>query len=87
MDFDFLFRRTMQQSLRGLACTDDCHGRMVQLYSDAALHTQLKYLEALFDTPRVEAKKNRNQLVQLELIAFKLITFLCTYYTLDHFKS
>lgn len=48
----------MQQSARGLACSEDCHGRMVQAYGDTALHTQLKYLEALFDLPRALNKKN-----------------------------
>ena len=54
----------MQQSARGLACSEDCHGRMVQAYGDTALHTQLKYLEALFDLPRALNKKN------LELVGF-----------------
>ena len=60
----------MQQSLRGLACTDDCHGRMVQEYTEASLHTQLKYLEALFDVPRVLTKKG---LTEQQLVPYLLI--------------
>ena len=51
-------RRTMQQSVRGLACTEDCHGRMMQEYDETALHTQLKYLESLFDVSRFQSKRN-----------------------------
>lgn len=50
-------RRTTQQSVLGYACTENCHGRMVQEYTDADLHTQLKYLESLFDVTRAVAKK------------------------------
>lgn len=50
-------RRTMQQSAKGFSCTEDCHGRMVQEYDEAALHTQLKYLESLFDVGRLQSKK------------------------------
>ena len=50
-------RRTTQQSVLGYACTENCHGRMVQEYTDADLHTQLKYLETLFDYDRTLAKK------------------------------
>jgi hypothetical protein len=49
--------RTMQQSVKGFACTADCHGRMVQEYNELMLHTQLKYLESLFDVPRLRTKK------------------------------
>ena len=42
-------RRTTQQSADGYGCIDGCHGRMKQQYSDSDLHTQLKYLESLFD--------------------------------------
>ena len=42
-------RRTTQQSVLGYACTENCHGRMVQEYTDADLHRQLKYLEYLFE--------------------------------------
>jgi DNA polymerase alpha subunit A len=45
-------RRTMQQSAMGFACTENCHGRMIPDYSDEQLHTQLKYLESLFDVER-----------------------------------
>jgi hypothetical protein len=45
-------RRTMQQSALGSACTENCHGRMVQDYNEEELHTQLKYLESLFDVDR-----------------------------------
>ena len=51
-------RRTMQQSCRVYACTGDCSGRMTQEYDEASLHTQLKYLESLFDVPRLKLKKN-----------------------------
>ena len=50
-------RRTTQQSVLGYACTENCHGRMIQEYTDADLHTQLKYLETLFDYDRTVAKK------------------------------
>jgi DNA polymerase alpha subunit A len=50
-------RRTTQQSVRGFNCTENCHGRMVQEYDEAALHTQLKCLESLFDVSRLQAKK------------------------------
>lgn len=50
-------RRTMQQSAKGFACSGDCHGRMVQEYDELSLHTQLKYLESLFDVPRMQSKK------------------------------
>jgi DNA polymerase alpha subunit A len=50
-------RRTMQQSVMGYACTENCKGRMVQDYDEARLHTQLKYLECLFSFER--AVKNR----------------------------
>ena len=49
-------RRTMQQSAMGFACTGDCHGRMAQEYDEAKLHTQLKYLESLFDHKRLLAR-------------------------------
>ena len=45
-------RRTTQQSAMGFACTGDCHGRMLQEYDESRLHTQLKYLESLFDFER-----------------------------------
>ena len=45
-------RRTMQQSTMGYACTENCHGRMIQDYNEEKLHTQLKYLESLFDVDR-----------------------------------
>ena len=38
----------------GFACTGDCHGRMLQEYDESKLHTQLKYLESLFDLERSE---------------------------------
>lgn len=50
-------RRTMQQSVKGYACTEECHGRMVQEYDEAALHTQLKFLETLFDFPRAVSRR------------------------------
>ena len=51
-------RRTRQQSVRGNACTEDCHGRMVAEYSDEMLYTQLKYLETLFDVKRSCKKRD-----------------------------
>jgi DNA polymerase alpha subunit A len=51
-------RRTRQQTVRGYACTEDCHGRMVPEYSDEALYTQLKYLETLFNIKRSCAKRD-----------------------------
>ena len=33
----------------GMGCTGDCRGRLVQEYTEAQLHIQLKYLESLFD--------------------------------------
>ena len=50
-------RRTMQQSVKGYACGENCHGRIAQEYDEAALHTQLKCLEALFDVKRYQNKK------------------------------
>ena len=44
----------------GFACTEDCHGRMIQEYDESSLHTQLKYLESLFDVPRLQSKKDIN---------------------------
>jgi hypothetical protein len=52
----YVFRRTMQQSVKGLACTEDCHGRMVQEYSESSLYTQLKYFESLFDIGKYQSK-------------------------------
>ena len=47
----------MQQSCMSFACTEDCHGRMIQEYDEAMLHTQLKYMESLFDYSRLSTKK------------------------------
>ena len=52
-------RRTMQQSVSGLNCTEDCHGRMIQEYDEAALHNQLKYIESLFDVSRSLRKRKQ----------------------------
>ena len=49
-------RKTTQQSAMGFACTGDCHGRMLQEYDESKLHTQLKYLESLFDLERSESR-------------------------------
>jgi hypothetical protein len=46
--------------LTGFACTENCHGRMVQEFDELALHTQLKCLESLFDVPRLQAKRKLN---------------------------
>lgn len=50
-------RRTMQQSVRGFQCTEDCHGRMIPEYNELQLHTQLQYVESLFDVPRMVSRK------------------------------
>ena len=49
-------RRTTQQSVNGYGCVGNCHGRMKQEYSESELHTQLKYLESLFDVERAKEK-------------------------------
>jgi DNA polymerase alpha subunit A len=50
-------RRTMQQSVREVACTSgECHGRMIQEYDAIRLYTQLKYLESMFDVTRMKNK-------------------------------
>jgi DNA polymerase alpha subunit A len=54
-------RRTRQQTVRGYACTEDCHGRMVPEYSDESLYTQLKYLETLFNIKRSCAKRDLSE--------------------------
>ena len=51
-------RTTNQQFINGYKCIQNCHGRMVQVYNDSALHTQLKYLESLFDIDRKNKDKN-----------------------------
>jgi len=50
-------RHTMQQSVVGFRCTEDCHGRMTPDYSDLDLHTQLKFVESLFDLARACEKR------------------------------
>ncbi len=50
--------RTRQQSVRGYACTQDCHGRMVPEYTHEALYTQIKYLENLFDFGKACKKRD-----------------------------
>jgi hypothetical protein len=43
-------RRTQQQSVLATVCLSrGCHGHMNMEYNERALHTQLKYLETLFD--------------------------------------
>lgn len=49
-------------SITGFACTENCHGRMVQEYDELALHTQLKCLESLFDVPRMQNKRKLNDI-------------------------
>jgi hypothetical protein len=44
----------------GNKCTENCHGRMIQEYDDARLHTQIKYLETLFDFKRSEEKAKKD---------------------------
>ena len=51
-------RRTMQQPMASMTCAGDCHGRLVQEYTDAQLHTQLKYFETLFDLERAYRSKH-----------------------------
>jgi len=50
-------RRTLQQSVMGYSCTENCHGRMIPEYDDHSLHTQLKYCESLFDFCRATQKR------------------------------
>jgi DNA polymerase alpha subunit A len=52
-------RRTIQQAMNGYGCVGDCHGRMKQEYDESTLHTQLKYLESLFDVEKALKKKER----------------------------
>jgi len=55
-------QRTMQQSAMGFMCVSRaCHGRMTQDYTEAALHTQLKYLETLFDFARAETRARQRE--------------------------
>lgn len=57
-----LGRRTQQQSIMGHRCTaDGCHGRVYQEYDDSALHTQLKYLETLFNLEKFERDLKRSE--------------------------
>jgi hypothetical protein len=58
----------------GFACTENCHGRMVQEFDELALHTQLKCLEALFDVPRLQAKRKLND------VAYVLCACVCHAY-------
>jgi hypothetical protein len=50
----------MQQPAAGMACIGDCHGRLTQEFSEAQLHTQMKYLESLFDLDRALKTKNQD---------------------------
>ncbi|GAB5035819.1 dna polymerase alpha catalytic [Nannochloropsis oceanica] len=51
-------RRTRQQSVLATAClARGCHGHMDMEYSEKQLHTQLKFLETLFDVKRAKSKK------------------------------
>ena len=46
-------RRTQQQSVLASVClAPGCHGHVASEYSEKALHTQLKYLETLFNVRR-----------------------------------
>jgi hypothetical protein len=60
----------------GFACTENCHGRMVQEFDELALHTQLKCLEALFDVPRLQAKRKLNDVAYV-LRACVCVVLLC----------
>lgn len=48
--------RTRQQSVVGNICIMNCHGRLVPEYDAEMLHTQLKYIETLFDVERYKQK-------------------------------
>jgi DNA polymerase alpha subunit A len=50
-------KRSMQQFLAGLACVEDCHGRMVQEYDEAMLHNQLKKIESLVNYQKQNIKR------------------------------
>lgn len=61
-------RRSRQQSVVATAClARGCHGHMGMEYSEKALHTQLKFLETLFDVRRAKAKKMEAGTVPLPL--------------------
>ncbi len=63
------FRRTMHQSAKGLMCTENCHGTMIQEYNDSELHNQIKYLETLFDLPRFVSKnKTMNKSLDIRYV-------------------
>jgi hypothetical protein len=59
---------SLRWGVAGLTCTENCHGRMTQEYTDSALHTQLKCLEALFDVGRLQAKKKWGDKVYVYLL-------------------
>ena len=67
----------------GFACTGDCHGRMLQEYDESKLHTQLKYLESLFDLERSEtrAKAAGNDNIPL-FCSFFLFSFLSSVWSI-----
>ena len=61
-------RRSRQQSVVATArLARGCHGHMGMEYSEKALHTQLKFLETLFDVRRAKAKKMEAGTVPLPL--------------------
>ena len=71
--------RTKQQSLRGDVCmADGCKGQghMIPEYDGMRLHTQLKYLESLFDFERsiekkIRATKSKEQDIREEQVVIR----------------
>jgi DNA polymerase alpha subunit A len=67
-DNSYCRQKTRQQSLRGDVCmSDNCRGQgghLVPEYDGNKLHTQLKYLESLFDFERASEKIIRNKKAQ-----------------------
>lgn len=59
--------RTKQQSVRGAVCVaENCHGQMIQEYTEKDLHTQLIYIETLVDIPRYEQKKKSANMTAIQ---------------------
>jgi DNA polymerase alpha subunit A len=54
-------RRSMQQSVASRRCQGNCHSNIIQEYNEATLHTQLKYIESLFDVNRAIAQRIKSE--------------------------
>lgn len=78
--------RTTKQWASGLRCVRDCHGHMVQEYNEETLHTQLKYLESLFDYERAIVKCSKAEATLAEsanrYIVISLFIRLSSYFNL-----